>query len=53
MLHFHDDLIESIERGDAKAAGRAVEDNFRETDVRLQLLLQNGSNTDATKKRRR
>lgn len=43
MLHFHDDLIESIERGDAKAAGRAVEDNFRETDVRLQLLLQNGS----------
>ena len=53
MLHFHDDLIASIERRDAKAAERAVEENFRETDVRLQLLLQDGNNAVTTNKRRR
>ena len=43
MLHFHDDLIDAIERGDPNAAERAVEENFMETDVRLQLLLQSNS----------
>ena len=53
MLHFHDDLISSIERREAKAAARAVEENFMETDVRLQLLLQSGHNPAPSKKRRR
>lgn len=53
MLHFHDDLIESIERGDAEAAGRAVKDNFMETDVRLRLLLQGDNAVVTTRKRRR
>jgi DNA-binding FadR family transcriptional regulator len=43
MLHFHDDLIAAIERGDADAAAREVEANFVETDVRLRLLLQRDS----------
>jgi hypothetical protein len=34
-------LIEAIERGNAKGAVRAAEDNFKETDVRVRLLLQN------------
>jgi GntR family transcriptional regulator, transcriptional repressor for pyruvate dehydrogenase complex len=41
MLHFHDDLIDAIGRGDADAAVKAAEENFMETDVRLRLLLQN------------
>jgi GntR family transcriptional regulator, transcriptional repressor for pyruvate dehydrogenase complex len=41
MLHFHDGLIDAIERGDADAAVKAAEENFMETDVRLRLLLQN------------
>lgn len=40
MLHFHDDLIDAIDRRDPEAAAREVEANFVETDVRLQLLLQ-------------
>lgn len=40
MLHFHDGLIHAIERSDPDGAVKAVEENFRETDVRLQLLLQ-------------
>ena len=40
MLHFHDDLIAAIDRGNSEAAAREVEANFVETDVRLQLLLQ-------------
>ncbi|WP_165435354.1 FadR/GntR family transcriptional regulator [Bradyrhizobium sp. Leo121] len=51
MLHFHDKLIEAIERRDAKAAARAAEDNFKETDVRVQLLLQSSSDVDGSKKR--
>lgn len=51
MLHFHDRLIEAIERGDAKAAARAAEDNFKETDVRVRLLLQNAAVTDKARKK--
>lgn len=40
MLHFHDDLIAAIERKDPNLAERAVRENFRETDVRLRLLLE-------------
>jgi DNA-binding FadR family transcriptional regulator len=40
MLHFHDGLIEAIERGDPDAAAKAAEENFVETDVRLRLLQQ-------------
>lgn len=39
MLHFHDDLIDAIERGDPDAAERAVAENYVETDVRLRLVL--------------
>ena len=51
MLHFHDKLIETIERRDAKAAARAVEDNFKETDVRIRLLLQNAAGADKVRKK--
>ncbi|MDI4233549.1 FadR/GntR family transcriptional regulator [Bradyrhizobium sp. 31Argb] len=51
MLHFHDGLIEAIERRDAKAAARAAEDNFKETDVRIRLLLQSTNGVDKPKKR--
>jgi DNA-binding FadR family transcriptional regulator len=51
MLHFHDELIEAIERGDAKAAARAAEDNFKETDVRVRLLLQNAAGADKVRKK--
>jgi DNA-binding FadR family transcriptional regulator len=44
MLHFHDGLIEAIERGDPEAAAKAVEQNFMETDVRLRLLVQGDGN---------
>jgi GntR family transcriptional regulator, transcriptional repressor for pyruvate dehydrogenase complex len=46
MLHFHDGMINAIERADPDAAVKAVEENFMETDVRLRLLLENdgGSN---------
>jgi GntR family transcriptional regulator, transcriptional repressor for pyruvate dehydrogenase complex len=37
MLHFHDDVIGAIERRDAEAAERAVNENFMEIDVRLGL----------------
>ncbi|MBX3523381.1 MAG: FadR family transcriptional regulator [Xanthobacteraceae bacterium] len=40
MLHFHDDLIEAIDRQNPEAAERAVKENFMETDVRLKLLTQ-------------
>lgn len=45
MLHFHDGLIEAIERRDPDAAVKAAEENFMETDVRLRLLLQNAAET--------
>ena len=51
MLHFHDKLIETVERHDAKAAARAVEDNFKETDVRIRLLLQNAAGADKVRKK--
>jgi hypothetical protein len=38
-LHFHDRLIEAIERDAAKAAGRAAEDNFKEIDVRARRFM--------------
>jgi DNA-binding FadR family transcriptional regulator len=38
MLHFHDNLIDTIKRGDVNAASEAVAENFRETDVRLVML---------------
>lgn len=38
MQHFHDKVILAIKRGDAEAAARAVNQNFRETDARLRLL---------------
>ena len=38
MLHFHDGIILAIDRGDADAAARAVNDNFMEIEVRLGLL---------------
>lgn len=38
MLHFHDDLIEAIERSDPVAAVAAVQQNFVETDVRRRLI---------------
>lgn len=38
MLGFHDGLIAAIKLKDAKAAERAAEENFRETDVRLELF---------------
>lgn len=38
MRHFHDGVILAIKRGDADAAARAVNENFRETDARLRLL---------------
>lgn len=41
MLNFHDGVIDAIERRDPAAAARAVEENFMETDVRLQLLATN------------
>lgn len=40
MLHFHDGLIAGIEARDPKAAEAAALQNFVETDVRVQLLLQ-------------
>ena len=40
MLHFHDDLIGAIDRGDAQAAEKEARGNFIETDVRLKLLPQ-------------
>lgn len=43
MLHFHDNLIRAIKRGDAEAAERAANENFMETDVRVRLLLENSS----------
>lgn len=43
MLHFHDDLIDAIERRDPEGAVREAEANFVETDVRVRLLLQNKS----------
>lgn len=51
MLHFHDELIEAIERRDAKAAARAVEDNFKETDVRVRLLFRNAIGPENDRKR--
>lgn len=42
MLHFHDALIDAIDRGDGTGAVREAEANFVETDIRLRLLLQNG-----------
>jgi DNA-binding FadR family transcriptional regulator len=51
MLHFHDELIEAIERCDAKAAARAAENNFKETDVRVRLLFRNTSGTENPRKR--
>lgn len=51
MLHFHDGLIEAVERRDAKAAVRAAEDNFKETDVRIRLLLQNVTAAGKTEKK--
>lgn len=53
MLHFHDDLIASIERGDARSAERAVGDNFMETDVRLKLLLHGENSETINRKDRR
>lgn len=44
MLHFHDDLIDAIDRRDAEAAEREARENFVETDVRLKLLLQGDAN---------
>jgi DNA-binding FadR family transcriptional regulator len=40
MLHFHDDLIAAIQQQDANWAERAAKENFKETDIRLKLLLQ-------------
>ena len=54
MLHFHDELIElieAIERRDAKAAVREVENNFKETDVRMGLLFQTANGTESAGKR--
>jgi GntR family transcriptional regulator, transcriptional repressor for pyruvate dehydrogenase complex len=51
MLHFHDDLIEAIEQREPKLAARAAEDNFKEIDVRVRLLLQNVNGTDKSRKR--
>jgi hypothetical protein len=39
-------------RAFAKAAARAIEDNFMETDVRLQLLLQSGNTAVIGRKKR-
>ncbi len=50
MLHFHDELIEAIARRDPKAAARAAEDNFKETDVRVRLLLHHVNGTDKLRK---
>jgi DNA-binding FadR family transcriptional regulator len=50
MLHFHDDLIEAIERRDPRAAARSAEDNFKETDVRVRLLLHHANGADRSKK---
>ena len=44
MLHFHDDLIDAIDRRDPEAAEREAKENFVETDVRLKLLLQGDAN---------
>lgn len=51
MLHFHDRLIEGIQRRDPKAAVRAVEENFKETDVRVQLLLESSKPGGRPRKR--
>ena len=51
MLHFHDELIEAIERRDATAAVREVENNFKETDVRMGLLFQTANGTESAGKR--
>jgi GntR family transcriptional regulator, transcriptional repressor for pyruvate dehydrogenase complex len=51
MLHFHDELIEAIERRDATAAVREVENNFKETDVRMGLLFQTANGTGSAGKR--
>ncbi|MGE0752992.1 MAG: FadR/GntR family transcriptional regulator [Variibacter sp.] len=40
MLTFHDDLIAAIEARNGDAAEAAALENFMETDVRVQLLLQ-------------
>jgi DNA-binding FadR family transcriptional regulator len=47
MLHFHDELISAIERGEPDAAALAVAENFMETDVRLRLLSQKAAAPDA------
>jgi GntR family transcriptional repressor for pyruvate dehydrogenase complex len=57
MLHFHDDLIDAIERGDPDAAERAVAENYVETDVRLRLVIEgaksepSAANVRASRKR--
>jgi DNA-binding FadR family transcriptional regulator len=50
MLHFHDGLIEAIERGNAKGAVREAEENFKETDVRVRLLMRSVSGADKPKR---
>jgi GntR family transcriptional regulator, transcriptional repressor for pyruvate dehydrogenase complex len=39
MLHFHDNIVESIELQDVEGAARAVEENFAEAHIRLRMLL--------------
>lgn len=39
MMHFHDKLIEAIDRQDSLAAVRAVEENFVDTDVRQRMMM--------------
>lgn len=53
MLNFHNNVIDAIERRNPKAAARAVEENFVETDVRLRMLQQGQGYDGPERKRRR
>lgn len=48
MLTFHDELIAAIEARNGDAAEAAALENFMETDVRVQLLLQAGKGPAST-----
>lgn len=39
MMHFHDKLIDAIDRQDPLDAVRAVEENFVDTDVRQRMMM--------------